>query len=186
MAKYLVDLAEMEIKTSAFNIEDKLPKLNRIVPSPLLLPTQEALTVALPFAFTGSTKDHNPFPVKLVTLASFRDEVDVMSSLIRPKKLSVNGSDGNVYSFLVKPSDDLRKDARLMDFNGMINKLLKNDSASRRRNLYIRTYAVVPLSEECGLCEWVNNTVPFRTIITKYYTPRGLQIHVRTGHADLM
>lgn len=101
-----------------------------------------------------------------------------MSSLIRPKKLSVYGSDGATYSFLVKPSDDLRKDARLMDFNGMINKLLKNDSDSRRRNLYIRTYAVVPLSEECGLCEWVNNTVPFRTIIHKYYHPRGLHIHV--------
>jgi serine/threonine-protein kinase ATR len=129
-----------------------------------------------------------------------------MSSLIRPKKLTIIGSDGNQYPFLLKPQDDLRKDARLMDFNGMINKLLKNDSASRRRNLCaptspskllsflsptyslsfpdIRTYAVVPLSEECGLCEWVNHTVPFRTIITKYYVPKGYQIFVSTCQGE--
>lgn len=58
-----------------------------------------------------------------------------MTSLIRPKKITVKGSDGALYSFLVKPQDDLRKDARLMDFNAMINKLLKRDSESRRRNL---------------------------------------------------
>jgi len=65
----------------------------------------------------------------------FRDDIEVMSSLIRPKKITIIGSDGIAYPFLLKPQDDLRKDARLMDFNGMINKLLKNDSASRRRNL---------------------------------------------------
>lgn len=58
-----------------------------------------------------------------------------MSSLQRPKKISLRGSDGRTYSFLVKPKDDLRKDARLMDFNAMINKMLKSDSESRRRNL---------------------------------------------------
>lgn len=70
MAKYLVELAEKQVKTSTFSIEDKLPKLLAVLPSPLLLPTQEALTVALPFAFTGNSKEHNPFPVKVVTFSS--------------------------------------------------------------------------------------------------------------------
>lgn len=58
-----------------------------------------------------------------------------MPSLQRPKKLVFQGSDGKRYPFLCKPHDDLRKDARLMDFNAMINKLLKSASESRRRQL---------------------------------------------------
>lgn len=37
--------------------------------------------------------------------------------------------------FLGKPKDDLRKDARIMDLNSIINKLLKANSESRRRQL---------------------------------------------------
>jgi serine/threonine-protein kinase ATR len=63
------------------------------------------------------------------------DNVTVMPSLQRPKKLVFIGTDGKSYPFLCKPHDDLRKDARLMDFNSMINKLLKSASESRRRQL---------------------------------------------------
>ena len=58
-----------------------------------------------------------------------------MRSLAKPRKITISGSDGNVYMFLGKPKDDLRKDARLMDFNSIINKLLKSNSESRRRQL---------------------------------------------------
>lgn len=58
-----------------------------------------------------------------------------MRSLARPRKLTIQGSDGQIYMFLGKPRDDLRKDARLMDFNAIINKLLKSNSESRRRQL---------------------------------------------------
>ncbi len=36
--------------------------------------------------------------------------------------------------------DDLRKDARLMEFNAIVNKCLRKDPESRRRDLHIRTY----------------------------------------------
>lgn len=58
-----------------------------------------------------------------------------MNSLQKPRKISVWGSDGQIYAFLCKPTDDLRKDARLMEFNSMIIKLLKKDSESRNRRL---------------------------------------------------
>ena len=41
-----------------------------------------------------------------------------MSSLQRPKKIVFVGSNGQLYPFLAKPKDDLRKDYRLMDFAG--------------------------------------------------------------------
>lgn len=58
-----------------------------------------------------------------------------MKSLAKPRKIKITGSDGKVYIFLGKPKDDLRKDARLMDFNSIINKLLRTNSESRRRQL---------------------------------------------------
>ncbi len=58
-----------------------------------------------------------------------------MSSLQKPKKITIIGSDGQHYIFLCKAKDDLRKDSRLMDFNAMINKLLRKDSESRKRRL---------------------------------------------------
>ena len=67
--------------------------------------------------------------------AEFADEIEVMRSLAKPRKITIRGSNGQVYMFLGKPKDDLRKDARLMDFNGIINKLLKANSESRRRQL---------------------------------------------------
>lgn len=65
----------------------------------------------------------------------FFDEIQVMRSMAKPRKITIRGSDGQTYMFLGKPKDDLRKDARLMDFNAIINKLLKTNSESRRRQL---------------------------------------------------
>lgn len=58
-----------------------------------------------------------------------------MSSLQKPRKITVRDSHGRSYGFLCKPKDDLRKDARLMEFNSMIIKLLKKDSDARSRKL---------------------------------------------------
>jgi hypothetical protein len=115
-----------------------------------------------------------------------------MKSLAKPRKITIRGSDGQTYMFLGKPRDDLRKDARLMDFNSIINKLLKANSESRRRQLRkltnkfhwklltilyadIRTYGVVTLNEECGFIQWVPNTIPIRPVILKGYDSRGVK-----------
>jgi serine/threonine-protein kinase ATR len=58
-----------------------------------------------------------------------------MKSLARPRKITIVGTNSEHYIFLGKPKDDLRKDARLMDFNAIINKLLRSNSDSRRRRL---------------------------------------------------
>ncbi|KAJ2039746.1 hypothetical protein H4S03_001488 [Coemansia sp. S3946] len=121
---------------------------------------------------------YQPFSSDLPTISSFGDEIEVISSLQRPKKIVMHGSDGRAYSFLCKPKDDLRKDARLMEFNSMINQLLRSNTQTQKRGLHIRTYAVVPLNEECGLIQWVDNTAGLRHIIMKLYKARGVQISV--------
>lgn len=155
------------------------------VPCQLVVPAQSVLTVSLPAAERFSKagfdlpKHHFPFPSSQPTIESFLDEIDVMSSLQKPRKIIIMGSDGKQYPFLCKPKDDLRKDARLMEFNIMINRLLKRDAQASLRGLHIRTYWVTPLNEECGLIEWVNNMRPLRDIILKGYRHKQIHLNVR-------
>ncbi|KAH7344042.1 hypothetical protein B0J17DRAFT_625622 [Rhizoctonia solani] len=136
--------------------------------------TLNYLTVNLP---VSSGVAYQPFPPNIPRFNKFNDEVEVMKSLQKPRKITAQSDDGITYIFLCKPKDDLRKDARLMDFNSMINKLLKKNAESRRRQLHIRTYAVVILNEECGFLEWVLNTTGYRNIIMGLYEQRGLSIY---------
>ncbi|KAF9462064.1 hypothetical protein BDZ94DRAFT_1283268 [Collybia nuda] len=144
------------------------PKLAALGRSPLIIPLQESLTVSLP-PTSSSESIHQPFPINAPTFEEFFDEIDIMRSLAKPRKITIRGSNGQIYMFLGKPKDDLRKDARLMDFNAIINKLLKANSESRRRQLRIRTYGVVTLNEECGFIQWVPNTIPIRPVLIKAY-----------------
>jgi len=61
----------------------------------------------------------------------------------------------------------------MMEFNAMINRLLSTVPESRRRKLYIRTFAVVPLTEDCGMVEWVPNTRGLRHILQDIYITLG-------------
>lgn len=74
---------------------------------------------------------------------------------------------------MLKPRDDLRKDFRLMEFNTVVNRFLQDAPETRRRRLYIRTYSVLPLNEECGIIEWVPNLVGLRPVLLHIYKQKG-------------
>ncbi|TDL29365.1 hypothetical protein BD410DRAFT_710460 [Rickenella mellea] len=176
MSSELLDLCNYQVKddTKTLSMARAFPRLLKLAPSPLIIPLQESLVANLPSTSSGES-DHQPFPPDCPTIANFHDDIAVMRTLAKPRRISIRGSNGLLYMFLGKPKDDLRKDARLMDFNSIINKLLKTNSESRRRQLRIRTYSVVTLNEECGFIEWVPHTIPIRPILIKYYAARGIE-----------
>jgi len=139
---------------------------------PIVIPLQSTMTVILPSG-QGAQSNYNPFPDALPTFAGIDETIDVLRSLQKPKKIVILGSDGGRYPMMCKPKDDLRKDCRLMEFNSLVNKLLLKDPECRRRQLHIRTYAVIPLSEECGLLEWVSNTTGLRQITDNLLKEKG-------------
>ncbi|XP_060690494.1 serine/threonine-protein kinase ATR [Hemiscyllium ocellatum] len=161
--------------TLSMNVHFKL--LKRLVEEPafseILIPLQSVMTPTLP-STAGTHANHDPFPGHWAYIAGFDDMVEILASLQKPKKINLKGSDGKSYIMMCKPKDDLRKDCRLMEFNSLINKCLRKDAESRRRELHIRTYAVIPLNEECGLVEWVNNTAGLRHILNKLYKEKGV------------
>ncbi|XP_076757525.1 serine/threonine-protein kinase ATR [Xylocopa sonorina] len=146
--------------------------------SPIMIPTTKFRQLHLP-SKGMPVEHHNVFSSNWVHISGIEDNVVIMPSLQRPRRITLKGSDGKKYLFMCKPKDDLRKDFRLMEFNAIVNKYLQNDPESRQRRLYIRTYSVVPLNEECGLIEWVPNLVGFRSIILSLYAERGIAISTR-------
>lgn len=59
-------------------------------------------------------------------------------------------------------SDDLRQDAVMEQVFDLVNILLRNDRETRRRNLRIRGYKVIPLAAQAGVLEFVGNTSPLQ------------------------
>lgn len=129
---------------------------HRVAPCPLVIPLEATLTPSLPSNHEpGFLKTFRAFPNDPVTIEgvflkvphvtgdncwltcyeAVLDETTILNSQQRPRKISIRGSDGKIYSLLCKPKDDLRKDQRLMEFNSMINRFLKRDVESSKRRL---------------------------------------------------
>lgn len=151
--------------------------LFRIMPLGVIMPTLDSLTV---FQMMDLHKEGDISGINdgLVTIAGIQDEIHIMTSLMKPKRIVFIGSDGRDYPFLAKPKDDLRKDNRMMEAAGVINKLFKDDPDARQRDLYLRRFAVIAITEDCGLVEWVTSTRPVRSCISEVFvdTPSQLKL----------
>jgi len=88
-----------------------------------------------------------------------------MHSLRRPKRVTLLANDERAHRFLVKGGEDLRQDQRIEQGFGVMNKLFAADPEARRRQLALRTYGVMPLTNITGLVEWVDNTLPLKAAI---------------------
>ena len=168
-----------------FSLASELSALKRCMPVALVVPVQAYLMAELPADGRAVCDDghSSPFNPQAPTLVEVLDDVDVMHSMQKPKKLSVRGSDGLVRSFLAKPKDDLRKDLRMMEFVSLLNRVLAAEPASRKRRLYLRSFAVLPLTEDCGLIEWVPHTTGLRIVLQDHYMRANL-FDRRTSNAD--
>ncbi|RAL53196.1 hypothetical protein DM860_006868 [Cuscuta australis] len=163
-------------RAKTINISTEFSALKRMMPLDIILPTQQSLTANLPSYHLNPSDSvaADTFSLTdLPTISGIGDEAEILSSLQRPKKIILLGSDGSERPFLCKPKDDLRKDARMMEFNAMVNCLLSKSPESRRRKLYIRTFAVIPLTEDCGMIEWVPHTRGLRQILQDIYSSCG-------------
>lgn len=120
----------------------ELPEVRTLLQQPMplqiIVPIQEAFNLNLP-PMKNKTGKHdtsfNPFSNALPFIQAFEEKVTVMASAQKPRKIGIFGTDGKWYHFLCKPKDDLRKDSRMMEFNTMINRLLKKNPQSRKRKL---------------------------------------------------
>jgi FKBP12-rapamycin complex-associated protein len=128
----------------------------------------------LSLAVPGTYKAGAP----IVRIKSFDQKVTVLTSKQRPRKVTINGSDGKSYPFLLKGHEDLRQDERVMQLFSVINTLLANDDDTSKRNLAIERYSVLPLSHTSGLIGWVPNCDTLHQLIRDYREARKIQLNV--------
>lgn len=153
-------------------IARQLPQLNNLelaYVSPKLLHARD-LDLAVP----GTYQSGKP----VIRILKFDTTFTVISSKQRPRKLSLTGSDGNAYAFLLKGHEDIRQDERVMQLFGLCNTLLTSDSESYKRHLNIQRYPAIPLSQNSGLLGWVPNSDTLHVLIREYRESRKILLNI--------
>jgi serine/threonine-protein kinase mTOR len=114
----------------------------------------------------------------IVKIQSFDPVATVISSKQRPRKLTLRGSDGNKYDYLLKGHEDIRQDERVMQLFGLVNTLLATDPECLKRHLNIQRYAAIPLSTQSGLLGWVPNSDTLHVLIREYRESRKILLNI--------
>ncbi|EGG15157.1 protein kinase [Cavenderia fasciculata] len=104
----------------------------------------------------------------IIRIQSFSSILSVIPSKQRPRKLTIIGSDGLEYTFLLKGHEDLRQDERVMQLFGLVNTSLSANHETAKSHLSIRRFSVIPLSPNSGLIGWVPHSDTLHTLIKDY------------------
>lgn len=153
-------------------ISRQLPQLQTLdlqYVSPKLLASRD-LELAIP----GTSGANKP----IVRIVAFDPIFNVISSKQRPRKLSIKGSDGVDYKYLLKGHEDIRQDSLVMQLFGLVNTLLVNDPECFKRHLDIQQYPAIPLSPNSGLLGWVPNSDTLHVLIREYRESRKILLNI--------
>ncbi|XP_063980993.1 serine/threonine-protein kinase SMG1 [Diachasmimorpha longicaudata] len=96
---------------------------------------------------------------KILTIRYVDNNVQILPTKTKPKKLRFHGSDGNVYTYLFKGTEDLHLDERIMQFLNICNRMMSKNSDTSK-TYRARHYSVIPLGPRSGLIQWVDGVTP--------------------------
>ncbi|ULU12958.1 hypothetical protein L3Y34_015876 [Caenorhabditis briggsae] len=107
---------------------------------------------------------------RVVSIARVADNVTILPTKTRPKKLGFIGSDGKQLAFLFKGREDLHLDERVMQFLRLCNVMLQSEKGKSRQiaEYQAHHYAVIPLGPRSGLIKWVEGATPIFHIYRKW------------------
>jgi FKBP12-rapamycin complex-associated protein len=110
----------------------------------------------------------------------FVENMHVITSKQRPRKISLRGSDGKDYVYLLKGHEDLRQDERVMQLFGLVNALLARDRQTKKHDLNIQRYTIVPLSHDCGLVGWVPHSDTLHSLVRDYRQNKKIRLNMES------
>ncbi len=118
----------------------------------------------------------------LIHISHFSAEVGVVWwSKQRPRKITLIGSDGKAYAFLLKGREDPQQDERAMQVVDLMNSLLAQIPTAAREGsmsrLHMRRFKVIPLSALTGLFGWVPHSDTLFYLIKNYREKRETNVH---------
>ncbi|RLN57430.1 hypothetical protein BBP00_00007511 [Phytophthora kernoviae] len=153
-------------------INKQLPQITTLelqVVSPNLLSARN-LQLAVPGTYRAGHA--------LVKIGSFLPTVVVITSKQRPRRITIVGSNGLEYMFLLKGHEDLRQDERVTQLFGLVNALLINDRNTSKKDLKIHRYPVIPLSDNAGIVGWVPHCDTLHQLIRDYREARKILLNI--------
>jgi len=157
-----VSLASYQRKSGVL-LEEVAPQLARLSSSDVPMPGLEKQVM-----LSESDRDFSSSSLGIVTIASFSEQVAILSTKTKPKKLVMLGSDGGKYTYLLKGREDLRLDARIMQLLQAVNSFLHSYAETKSRSVGIRYYSVTPISGRAGLIQWVDNVISIYSIFKSW------------------
>ncbi|KAH6585817.1 hypothetical protein BASA50_000978 [Batrachochytrium salamandrivorans] len=104
----------------------------------------------------------------MLTVAGCEEELLILPTKTKPKKITLRASNGLTYSYLLKGMEDLHLDQRIQQFIVTVNHLLKGDSQTRARDLSARNFAVIPLGDNFGMIRWIEGATGLFSIFRKW------------------
>ncbi|CAK9441665.1 uncharacterized protein LODBEIA_P55330 [Lodderomyces beijingensis] len=142
----------------------------------LVIPVQSNLQIRLPHK---DMTNYTSFPKSAsVTFDGFDDNVNIFFSLQMPRQITIRGSDGKPYRLMIK-SDDTRKDAKVVEFTTMVNRILSSSTEARKRALSVANYSVIPLSEKIGVIEFVMDVQTMKATVVEERKRLGKVVNER-------
>ncbi|XP_043280213.1 serine/threonine-protein kinase SMG1 isoform X1 [Venturia canescens] len=122
---------------------------------------------------------------KIVTIRSVDNNVQILPTKTKPKKLVFHGSDGHVYTYLFKGLEDLHLDERIMQFLSICNTMISKSNDSRK--VYrARHYSVIPLGPRSGLIQWVDGVTPLFTLYKRWLQRESAMTNSKGGQSSVM
>lgn len=122
---------------------------------------------------------------KIVTIRSVDNNVQILPTKTKPKKLVFHGSDGHVYTYLFKGLEDLHLDERIMQFLSICNTMISKSNDSRK--VYrARHYSVIPLGPRSGLIQWVDGVTPLFTLYKRWQQRESAMTNSKGGQSSVM
>ncbi|KAH9916328.1 uncharacterized protein B0H18DRAFT_884948 [Fomitopsis serialis] len=115
-----------------------------------------------------------------VWISHFESTFSTSGGLNLPKICVCVGVDGQKYKQLYKGGDDLRQDAVMEQVFELVNIILRRDRETRRRDLAVRGYRIIPLASQAGILEFVQDTTPLATWLPdahSRYRPGDIRSH---------
>ncbi|BFU19876.1 fkbp-rapamycin associated protein frap putative [Entamoeba histolytica] len=170
--QYIDDLAiAWEIYSRIYNrLNNTINKISRLELSLIAPRLSEAhdLDIAVPGTYKANSG--------IITIKSIYPILEVIPSKQRPRKLTIIGSNGKEYQYVLKGHEDLRQDERVMQLFGLVNDLLASNSETSKIHLFIHCYDVIPLSPMSGLIGWVPHSITIHQFVKEYRNGKNVQV----------
>ncbi|XP_050074132.1 serine/threonine-protein kinase Smg1 [Anopheles maculipalpis] len=112
-----------------------------------------------------------------ILIRSVDNNIQILPTKTRPKKLTFCGNDGRRFGYLSKGLEDLHLDERIMQFLSIANLMMTKsiDCNGNVTHYQAEHYSVIPLGPRSGLITWVDNTVPIFSLYKKWQQREALQ-----------